>query len=291
MEKLAMLKSYKSGITVAVLALVCSPLLAEQLNPMNPNRTETIPRERAPGDSESRDTIVDTPRLERGDQLQISEFYAGKLILMNKGTIEMSKWADERASSEEVKQFARMLVEHHTALNDQLAKVAPNVADMLMQQPATDEGANERDAYPEDKRETSSTTNARPDPRNADRPATLGTSTERGDWKDKTNGFSPLHQVLAIEKQAGQNFGKSSTDMLSKYEGQEFDMGFLGFQIGSHTWALAELKAIEKVGDPEFQKIVAQATVTVEQHLKQAQQLSMKFENDLRAAKTPTTVK
>ncbi|WP_237226544.1 hypothetical protein [Rubinisphaera sp. JC750] len=88
-----------------------------------------------------------------------------------------------------------------------------------------------------------------------------------------------LKQICKIEKEAAQNYLDRTQQMLERYNGQDFDMAFLGFQIGSHTWALSELNAMQGVGDEEFQKVVADAKQKMEQHLKQAKQLSKKYED------------
>lgn len=88
-----------------------------------------------------------------------------------------------------------------------------------------------------------------------------------------------LKQICKIEKEAAQNYLDRTQQMLERYNGQDFDMAFLGFQIGSHTWAISELNAMQGVGDEEFQKVVADAKQKMEQHLKQAKQLSKKYED------------
>jgi predicted outer membrane protein len=86
-----------------------------------------------------------------------------------------------------------------------------------------------------------------------------------------------------INHKACENHRQMAKQMLESYQGQDFDMAFLGMQIGQHAWLLSELKALDGVGSPEFQEIIVGARQNVEQHLQQAKALSKKFEDDRRA--------
>ncbi|QEG36944.1 DUF4142 domain-containing protein [Bythopirellula goksoeyrii] len=181
-------------------------------------------------------------------QLEVTDFYAGSLILMNNGIIEMSEIAEKDSDTEEVVQFAENLAEAHRQLNEKIKEFAPQVAQML---PATGSATG---------------------PHNT------------GNVNQSQPAAFPLKQLLTIQKKAADNYQVSSIMMLNNYQGQDFDMAFLGMQIGAHTWSLAELKALDSVGNEQFQQIVAEARSKVEQHLAEAKRLSKKFEDDQKFA-------
>jgi predicted outer membrane protein len=87
-------------------------------------------------------------------------------------------------------------------------------------------------------------------------------------------------QLCQIADQACDNAMKMTKDMLTKYEGQDFQMAFLGQQCVAHTMMLAELKAIESTGPQELQPIAQEAISKVEKHLEKAKQLAKKLEDD-----------
>lgn len=87
-------------------------------------------------------------------------------------------------------------------------------------------------------------------------------------------------QLCQIADQACDNAMKMTKDMLTKYEGQDFQMAFLGQQCVAHTMMLAELKAIESTGPKELQPIAQEAISKVEKHLEKAKQLAKKLEDD-----------
>lgn len=89
-------------------------------------------------------------------------------------------------------------------------------------------------------------------------------------------------EVCQLMKQACENNLQMTKQMLQNYEGQDFQMAFLGQQIFAHTAMLAELKAIESVGPDSLQSIARAAARTTENHLEQAKQLAKKLEDDQR---------
>lgn len=93
-----------------------------------------------------------------------------------------------------------------------------------------------------------------------------------------------LTRLCAINHRAAEKNLAISKQMLEQYQGQDFDMAFLGMQIGGHAWLLSELESLEGIGSPEFQKLVASTTKTVQEHLAHAKALSKKFEDDRRNA-------
>lgn len=215
-------------------------------------------------------SYTDSPH--NADQ-ELTEFLAGRLMLMNHSTILMSDMAARETSTESVQKFAGKLQQAHAAMNRRLAKIAPNVqAIATLDSAGKVRKAGFRGSPPHE----------RDDAPNRDQSAQKSRKDQRQNAKQNAHhaaGKSTLHRLLGLERQATENYLQTSTEMLSRYKGQDFDMGFLGFQIGSHTWALAELNALDSVGDEKFQKLVDEAIKTTEQHLRKARELSKQFED------------
>ena len=178
---------------------------------------------------------------------QLAAYFADKILLANHCEKEISKIAQERSQNAEVRQFAQTLIDDHMQLDQQLSQIAPQAVARF---------AEHNQA------------------RAAGEPFQVRTSAvERAEHE-------VLTQLCAINHRAAANNLKLSKQMLEQYQGQDFDMAFLGMQIGGHAWLLSELQALEGVGSNEFQQLVASTTKQVEEHLKQAQALSKKFEDD-----------
>jgi putative membrane protein len=205
------------------------------------------------------------------DAQQLTEYFADQLMLGNQGEIELSKIAEERSTNNDVKQLAKMLIDDHTQLDAKLKQIAPKTAASFAERRraagelAARIGRNIRDRV---------TDRAIPP---EDRVQTQTSAREAGEH----DAFTRLCQ---INHNAARNHQDASKRLLEQYKGQDFDMAFLGMQIGSHTWLLSELQALHGVGTPEFQEIVASATQSVEHHLQQAKDLSKKLESNRRAS-------
>ncbi len=284
---------------------------------IQPGTTTTNPR--AVEQNRAQQTQEDSAVRSQGDhqfqQRTMTDFFAGKLILMNQNTIEMSEMAEQKSTSQEVKDFAKMLADEHRQSNEKLNKQCPQVFQHLtnedsnsrmkhkagfrgegqpnnesVEQPAATEAQATQDTT-ESKAEANR--RLREEARSERVDARGQRTAESTEYAAKDSGEKdvhgsmhkvsmPIQQILEIEQHAAKNYQQASNQMLEKYQGQDFDMGFLGFQIASHTWSLAELKAIDskKVGDQEFQKLISDATQSTEQHLKKAQMLAKNIEDN-----------
>lgn len=197
---------------------------------------------------------------------QLVQYFTGRLMLMNHSTILMSDLAARESSSEDIQDFANRLHKAHAKMNRQLAKTAPAIPAIANLDSAGKPHQAGFRGSPVIERTEAPTKQSNTPPR------------ERGEAKESFE--SPLMHALSIERQATDNYLLESTTMLTQHEGQDFDMGYLGFQVGQHTWMLAELKAMESIQDKPFQKLVAETTSHIKTHLKEARQLSKEYQDD-----------
>jgi hypothetical protein len=82
------------------------------------------------------------------------------------------------------------------------------------------------------------------------------------------------HQLVAVLDQAADTELQMTKEMLQKFEGQDFEMGYLGQQIVAHTCMLAELQALKNAGPEELQQLVTEGEQVTREHLEQAMKLS-----------------
>jgi len=87
-------------------------------------------------------------------------------------------------------------------------------------------------------------------------------------------------ELCEISEQACENSLKMTKEMLGKYDGEKFNMAFVGQQCVAHTMMLAELKAIESVGPKELNEVAKDGISKTEKHLEKFKQLAKKLDND-----------
>lgn len=165
---------------------------------------------------------------------------AEMFILSNQAEVELGNLALEKSQNEQVREFAQMMVKDHTAAIAKLQKFAGSG-----NQAAPQTGAVR--------------------PRN-----TTGARQQANSGHD---GMMDFHRKscqleLAMTKQ-----------MLSRYEGQDFDMGYLGQQMVAHTKMLACLTTAKDYGPEDFQKTIEEAITTTREHMQHGQQIAAKFED------------
>jgi predicted outer membrane protein len=91
---------------------------------------------------------------------------------------------------------------------------------------------------------------------------------------------SGSHDAMAnLQRKAAELELSMTKQMLSKHEGQDFDMGYLGQQMVAHTKMLACLTAAKDVGPQEFQTTLEEGITTTREHMQHAQQIAAAIKN------------
>lgn len=91
---------------------------------------------------------------------------------------------------------------------------------------------------------------------------------------------SSSHDAMAdLQRKAAELELSMTKQMLSKYEGQDFDMGYLGQQMVAHTKMLACLTAAKDVGPQEFQTTLEEGIATTRAHMQHAQQIAARIQD------------
>jgi predicted outer membrane protein len=177
---------------------------------------------------------------------QLTEYFTDVLMLADQCEIELAKIAIERSTNRDVQQLAKKLIDDHSQLTAQLKRTSPAAAESFARRDAT-----------EGQRLTAAREGAQHD---------------------------LLTELCQINHRAADNNLKQSKELLNRYKGLDFDMAFLGMQIGDHNWLAAELDALGDVGTTQFQQLVNSATEHVRDHLEAATTLSKKLEEERHAA-------
>jgi predicted outer membrane protein len=182
---------------------------------------------------------------------QLTDYYSDVLLLANRREIDLAKIALERSTNRDVQQLAQKMIDVHSQLNAQIQPIAPRAAELFTRRDTT-EGQRL-------------------------------TATREGAQ------HALLTELCRINHRAADNHLEQSKELLNRYKGQDFDMAFLGMQIGNHGRLAAQLDALSGVGTSQFQQLVDIASQHVREHLEAATALAKTLEDDRQAAAKENT--
>jgi predicted outer membrane protein len=193
---------------------------------------------------------------------EVQKYIVGCLLSKNKAEVEINEFAEQQAQNPEVKEFARQMVQDHQKLVQELQQLASKhggqVADRTRSKTSPD-ATRQADA------------NAR----------TLGAA----------NSNSAVDQLMALEQQITKQCTQALRDELQQKQGAEFDMCYIGSQIGAHMQMAAALEVLAQQGPDQIQQVAQKAQPIVQQHLDHAKNLAKQLESqspaDSRAARQP----
>ena len=222
-----------------------------------------------------------------GQGQEVERYLASCLTLKNQGEIELSQFAQQRAQNPQVKQFAQQLVQDHQKFVQKLQQVPgveignsrtlgaseqydanrqTNDTTRLPGSPGANQ-ANQRDARPG--------LNDAPANNRLNQDANQSLTADRA-----VDQGGALKELLAIDKQITERCNQMVREELEAKTGPEFDMCFVGTQIGGHIHMLAALEVIEQQAQGELRQIAQEARPKVQQHLEHAKQLAKQLESE-----------
>lgn len=180
----------------------------------------------------------------------VKEAILKKLMKANEAEIELAKMAGEKTDSDELKELTQMIVKDHEALNEELKKCCEmKGSDQANLNQGNQNQANQNQA--------------------------TNTRVPQTQYNYANSQAAKVPQELCnVGEQACENALKMTKEMLGKYDGEEFDMAFLGQQCMSHMMMLAELKAIESEGPVELREVASKAAKKVEEHLEKVKEMA-----------------
>ncbi len=198
------------------------------------------------------------------------EYFAAKLVLCNNAEIEMGMMAASKASTPEVKEFAKMLATEHAQANTKLQPFLPNYA-VRPKTSASPSGVSQTENETDQQRLASERNE-----RSAVPQRTEGVNPRQEivetDYREEAP-VATLKQLHEICRMAHQNYMEVCTKKLSQHSGEDFDTEFLRVQAATHVALIAELKALESKVDGEFQSVVREAKTNAEEHLVKVEKL------------------
>lgn len=165
--------------------------------------------------------------------------------------VELGRMGVEKATNQEVKQFAQRMIDDHTRANDELMQLASSKGITIPKDmSATDHATHHQttsDAQPQPQKEQ---------PQPPDPPAPQ---------KEMTGAKDKMHM----------DEHKAVKDRLSKLSGAEFDQAFMEQMVKDHTQAVTLFENQATNGkDAEVKAWAAKTLPTLKEHLQLAQEIS-----------------
>jgi predicted outer membrane protein len=200
-----------------------------------------------------------------GQSTDMDSFIASCLLIGNQEEVALAQLAVDQAESDQVKQFAQMLIEDHQKAIQKLQPLAkPGI------------GLNEasQSASAGQSRAGQSSQQSGAQQYTANRP-----SLDRGAGNSAT-----ADQILQLDQEAAQECLQMTKSMLQEKQGAEFDKAFAGMQVGMHVGMLAKLKASERHASGELASAIKESQQTVQNHLEQAKQICKQLESSSTAS-------
>jgi predicted outer membrane protein len=274
------------SLTLAPAAAWAQEVRTQQDPAQRQQQRESLDRQQSP------QTTGRQARAGQGDE-ELVNYLAGKLALMNQMEIELAQLGQTHATDQDIKQLAQRIGQSHQELNQKLAQAMPQLSSIegLSGQRIAAQGGRQGQA---DQRPQAGQQAGQE--RRADQPGqpgqidrqTAGTDTQRGATTIRGQSGEELnaHTLLDICRRSAENHLQMAKQSLQSKQGKDFDACWVGAQVCAHQAMVAELKALQNVGSPEFQQIVQAAEQESQQHLQQVEQVAQRLMSSSSAGTT-----
>ena len=200
---------------------------------------------------------TETTTSSRGDQV-----LAAWLVIDNENEIALSRLAQERSKSDEVKQFAKKMIDEHQQM---LGKLQPLAGTTGTSGTGGTTGKNDRErSRTEDGQPPSgSPTGSDQQPRDA--------SGQRGDMHGQLD-------VVQLKRELAQRCLASARKELEQKSGPEFDKCFMTMQVMAHVGAVDTLEVFKTHASGQLRQTITEALPTVQAHLEHAKTIAKGLE-------------
>jgi len=193
------------------------------------------------------------------------------VALANQEEVALAQIARQKATNDEVKRFADMMLTDHHDFLLKLQKFAPEAtqADYLNITPQ--EAANDAKTGKSEIKQT-----AADDDKDNGAVENADAKSERGH-----HGFNHMK----LEREMAAQCLSDAKEKLAEKSGSQFDKCFIGMQIGMHSAMKSKLTVLQRHASPELAKLFAAGLKTTEKHLARAEEIM----GDLEGTSTTTT--
>jgi predicted outer membrane protein len=255
-------------------AFIGATVLAQQPNPAQPGQTQpgqTQPGQTQPGTGQNKPA--------RGQSKQsgmhlTNDAIAACLAIENQEEIQIAQFAKDKTNNEEVKKFASMLVEEHTAMLEALRQAAPNSTQVSTLKESTQRDGTQRDGTQRDGTQRDGT----------QRDGTQRDGTQRDgalrDGTPRTGAEGPTLEIVQLQRELAEQCLSDSKELLTQKSEGDFDKCFVGMQFAKHAGMQSKLTVLQRHVTGELKDVVSQGLETTKKHMKHAEELMSRMDSD-----------
>jgi len=250
----------------------------------------------------------------------VDQYIATCLTNKNQGEIELSKLAQQRAESQEVKQFAAQMVKDHTAFveklrtaqgdnqgaagqhgqrsgqsgtstqsgssrTNRLGQSGAGSSSESGSQGSSSQGSGSS-ASSQNSSSQNSSSNDASDTRNQSTRIRLGQGTRSNAAAGASSDSIPVQTLVSVDNDIHERVMQAMKQELEQKQGREFDKAFMGAQCQMHLVMVNTLEALQNHVSQDLQQTLRQGAETSKQHLTQAKQIKEQIEGKSGAAQT-----
>jgi predicted outer membrane protein len=216
----------------------------------------------------------------------VEQYVAACLLTNNEADLKLSQFAQQHGRSSEVKEFAKMMVQDHEKMIQQLQRLsgAHSSAGQSDRSSVTGSGSGRSSAVTSGESTTQSFTRNETDAGSSDSPGgglsvnSLGAGGAAA--APATASDRAVHELMQIDRQVIERKTQATREELQRDSGAEFDKAFVRTAISAHIDALAALEVIGQQSQGQLAQLAQQARPTVRQHLEHAKKLMKKLEGE-----------
>ncbi|HUG94061.1 MAG TPA: DUF4142 domain-containing protein [Planctomycetaceae bacterium] len=195
------------------------------------------------------------------------------LIIDNQGEVALAEFAQQRAQTPQVREFAQRMARDHQQFIQQLQEAAGRPGS---NQPAAGQRRQARTETPgQDTQAGEEREQDASPPQIADTQA----DEARAD-RERTTGFRPgegagsrASSVIELKQQLGQQHTASLREELGKYQGADFDKAFMHSIVMGHLKEIDTLQVFSRNASPQLRETLAEGLQSTQEHLQMARQI------------------
>jgi predicted outer membrane protein len=246
---------------LAVALLIASPVMAQRptQEQQNPQRGQQLKGQVQPGQQAQPRTTLRPQQGRQGESMADHQI-ATWLVLCNELEVRLAQLADKQAHSDNVKQFAKMMVDEHGNLLNQLRQFAPDAPSL---------GTAEQRTELRNNAEGQAAVQQQPaQPQRV--PQQPGQQPQAPAQGQIVAGGLPVEQVC---QQLSERALATLTKELNKKQGSDFDKAFIGSQIHEHLAMLDTLQVLRQYASPQLRTVIDEAIPSADNHLAEARKI------------------
>lgn len=228
--------------------------------------------QRQPGRANPNQPVRQPQAPQQGQRENHDAFLAEWLILDNENEIEVAKLAMQKATSEDVKQFAQKMIADHEKLNDALRPFTGGQAQR-------EEGAQRTSAATNNQTPQQAQGNTVPRAGQSEPVRrTVARVTEQGEIPGQAPALGagqgrPQGGMLGLKRELADQCLASALQELDRKSGKEFDECYIGMQIGAHMYVVDAMTVFQRHASPELKQTIAAGEQAAQGHLQMAKNI------------------